>query len=91
MTPRKDVLTSQKVEVALIFQEMMGTLDALAYLRSVGVCIAVTERVLSGRLALRRGPCPLAGFAHAGDGAARAEIEPGPAAHGPASTGDATK
>lgn len=52
---RKDHLTSQRVEVALVFAAMLGPEPAKEYLQSVGVPIWVTERVLSSN---RRRPSP---------------------------------
>jgi hypothetical protein len=46
---RKDPLTAQKVDIGLIFSNMLGVEDARAYLNSEGVSIAVIERVTSGR------------------------------------------
>jgi hypothetical protein len=50
---RKDHLTAQKVEVALVFQQMLSTAEALAYLAQTGVPVLVIERVLF-QPALRR-------------------------------------
>jgi hypothetical protein len=43
---RKDHLTAQKVEVALVFQQMLSTAEAEVYLARNGVCASVIERVL---------------------------------------------
>jgi hypothetical protein len=43
---RKDRLTAQKVEVALVFQQMLGRAEAEGYLVSNGVPEPVIERVL---------------------------------------------
>lgn len=43
---RIDQLTSQRLEVALVFQSMLGTESAAAYLRNAGVPIWITARVL---------------------------------------------
>jgi hypothetical protein len=43
---RVDQLTSQRVEVALVFQSMLGTNAASEYLRNAGVPVWVTARVL---------------------------------------------
>lgn len=43
---RKDQLTAQKVEVALVFQQMLSTAEAQAYLAHNGVAASVIERVL---------------------------------------------
>jgi hypothetical protein len=53
LNERKDQLLAQKVEVALVFQQMLGTADAQAYLVSSGVPADVIERVLFST-ALRR-------------------------------------
>jgi hypothetical protein len=53
LNERKDELLAQKVEVALVFQQMLGTADAQAYLVSSGVPAEVIERVLFSE-ALRR-------------------------------------
>lgn len=45
-TCRKDHLTSQHVEVALVYREMLGVTDAMEYLRREGISNAVAERVL---------------------------------------------
>jgi len=52
---RRDHLTSQRVEVALVFDSMLGTEAAKEYLRNAGVSIWVTERVLNST---RRRPSP---------------------------------
>jgi hypothetical protein len=52
---RKDHLTSQRVEVALVFESMLGLESAKEYLQSVGVPIWVSERVLCSN---RRRPSP---------------------------------
>jgi hypothetical protein len=52
---RKDHLTSQRVDVALVFETMLGPEYAKEYLQSVGVPIRVAERVLSSD---RRRPSP---------------------------------
>lgn len=46
LNQRKDHLTAQKVEVALVFQQMLSTVEAQAYLVRNGVPAAVIERVL---------------------------------------------
>jgi len=43
---RKDHLTAQKVEVALVFQQMLSTTEAEVYLARNGVSKEVIERVL---------------------------------------------
>lgn len=43
---RKDHLTAQKVEVALVFQQMLSTPEAQVYLARNGVATAVIDRVL---------------------------------------------
>lgn len=43
---RKDHLTSQRVDVALVFEAMLGPESAREYLQNVGVPIWVSERVL---------------------------------------------
>lgn len=43
---RKDHLTAQKVEVALVFQQMLSTAEAQVYLARNGVAASVIERVL---------------------------------------------
>jgi hypothetical protein len=50
---RKDHLTAQKVEVALVFQQMLSTEEAHSYLAGNGVSDAVIARVLY-QPALRR-------------------------------------
>lgn len=44
---RVDLLTAQKVEVAIVFQKMLGTEDAAAYLAENGVSEEVALRVLA--------------------------------------------
>ena len=44
---RKDHLTSQRVEVALVFEAMLGLESAEEYLQNVGVPTRVSERVLA--------------------------------------------
>ena len=46
LNERKDELLAQKVVVALVFQQMLGTADAQAYLVLSGVPADVIERVL---------------------------------------------
>ena len=46
LSERKEHLIAQKVEVALVFQQMLGTADAHAYLAGNGVAEEVIERVL---------------------------------------------
>ncbi len=46
LNQRKDHLTAQKVEVALVFQQMLSTAEAEAYMLSNGFSPAVIERVL---------------------------------------------
>lgn len=46
LNERKDHLTAQKVEVALVFQEMLSTAEAEGYLARNGVSACVIERVL---------------------------------------------
>lgn len=46
MHERKDHLTAQKVEVALVFQQMLSTAEAEVYLSRNGVAGDVIERVL---------------------------------------------
>lgn len=48
MLVRKDALTSQKVETALIFQAMLGWQDAYEYLLSEDVPEEIIERVVFG-------------------------------------------
>ena len=43
---RKDYLTAQKIEVALVFQQMLGTVEAELYLARNGVAPEVIARVL---------------------------------------------
>lgn len=50
---RKDHLTAQRVEVALVFQQMLSTEEAHSYLVNNGVAEAVIQRVLY-QPALRR-------------------------------------
>ena len=45
---RQDNLTAQKVEVGIIFQEMLDTATAAAYLAKNKVPIATALRVLTG-------------------------------------------
>jgi hypothetical protein len=52
---RTDHLTSQRVEVALVFDSMLGTDSATEYLRNSGVPAWVTARVLSS---VQRRPSP---------------------------------
>lgn len=44
---RKDLLTAQRVQVGLVFKEMLGVDDAAAYLRNSGVAESVIVRVLA--------------------------------------------
>ncbi|WP_162995683.1 hypothetical protein [Janthinobacterium agaricidamnosum] len=45
--PRRiDALTAQKIDVAIIFQEMLGTAVAAKYLHTNGVPLSVALRVL---------------------------------------------
>lgn len=55
--PRRiDALTAQKIDVAIIFQEMLGTAVAAKYLQTNGVALAVALRVLVH--ARRKEPSP---------------------------------
>lgn len=53
---RTDELMAQRVEVALIYQKMLGNDDARIYLSSAGVPQDVIERVLAGPKGRRIGP-----------------------------------
>jgi hypothetical protein len=53
---RKDHMTSQRIEVALVFESMLGVESAKEYLRDAGVPIWVTERVLTST---KRRPSPV--------------------------------
>ncbi|MGK5055286.1 hypothetical protein [Janthinobacterium sp. RB2P8] len=53
---RIDALTAQKIDVAIIFQEMLGTAVAAKYLRTNGVPLSVALRVLI--YAHRKDPSP---------------------------------
>jgi len=46
LNERKDHLLAQKVEVALVFQQMLGTAEAHAYLTSNGFSEEAIDRVL---------------------------------------------
>ncbi|MBB3224905.1 hypothetical protein [Pseudoduganella umbonata] len=52
---RTDTLSSQRVEVAIVFQTMLGTNAAAEYLRNAGVPIWISARVLGSR---KRRPSP---------------------------------
>lgn len=52
---RGDQLTSQRIEVALVFKAMLGTDAAAEYLRNAGVPIWITARVLGSA---KRRPSP---------------------------------
>lgn len=52
---RLDELTSQRIDVALVFQAMLGTDAAAQYLRDAGVPVWITARVLG---AAKRRPSP---------------------------------
>ncbi|QBE61860.1 hypothetical protein [Pseudoduganella lutea] len=54
-SPRADVLTRQHIEVALVFQKMVGSEEALHYLKKHGVPIETARRVLFSPTD-RRGP-----------------------------------
>jgi hypothetical protein len=43
---RADTLNAQRVEVALVFQSMLGTAAAAEYLRNAGVPVWISARVL---------------------------------------------
>jgi hypothetical protein len=43
---RRDRLTAQRVEVGLVFLEMLGLPDASDYLNRSGVARSITERIL---------------------------------------------
>jgi hypothetical protein len=53
---RRDKLTSQRVEVGLIFHEMLGETEAKEYMLNVGVPEKVVDRVLAGRSGRRESP-----------------------------------
>jgi hypothetical protein len=44
---RKDLITSAKIDTAMIFERMLGPQDALIYLRSAAVPEALVERLMS--------------------------------------------
>ncbi len=52
---RLDRITAGRVEVAIIFKEMLGTDDAAVYLAEKGVPQGVAERVLAGKAKRRIG------------------------------------
>ncbi|WP_146171880.1 hypothetical protein [Pseudoduganella armeniaca] len=52
---RSDELTSQRIEVALVFQAMLGTDAAANYLRDAGIPVWITARVLGST---KRRPSP---------------------------------
>lgn len=52
---RTDTLTSQRIEVALVFQLMLSTNEAAEYLRNAGVPIWISARVLGSK---KRRPSP---------------------------------
>jgi hypothetical protein len=52
---RLDRMTAGRVEVAIIFKEMLGGDDAAVYLAGNGVPQCVTERVLAGKARRRIG------------------------------------
>lgn len=47
MSSRTDEVTAQRVEVALVFQEMLGTPAAFDYLLIYNVPFAIANRVLN--------------------------------------------
>jgi hypothetical protein len=47
LNERKDQLSAQKVEVALVFQQMLGTAEAEAYLALNGFSPEMIARVLA--------------------------------------------
>lgn len=53
---RKDKLTSQRVEVGLVFQQMLGEQEAKEYMLNVGVPMTVVNRVLGSRSGRRDSP-----------------------------------
>ncbi|HEX8479184.1 MAG TPA: hypothetical protein VF663_12660 [Telluria sp.] len=53
LNERKDQLSAQKVEVALVFQQMLGTAEAEAYLALNGFPAEMIARILA-RPDLRR-------------------------------------
>lgn len=50
---RQDALMAQKVETGLIFMEMLGIGDALAYWRASGVSEAIIDRLVHGNPAAK--------------------------------------
>lgn len=46
---RKDQLTAQKVDIGMVFRQMLGNDDAQAYLRAENIPEPVIERVLAGQ------------------------------------------
>jgi hypothetical protein len=57
VTPRRDKLTAQKIDVALVFQQMLSTREARAYLIENKVCPAIIARVLDPARVARRAKC----------------------------------
>lgn len=51
---RNDEVTAQRVEVALVFQQMLGTPAAFEYLLLYNVPFAVAHRVLTSDISQRR-------------------------------------
>lgn len=50
---RRDLVTSQRVEVGMIFQAMLGDADAAEYMSRNGVAPTVAQRVLTQALCRR--------------------------------------
>ncbi len=65
--PRKDLLTAQRVEVALVFHRMLGCDEAESYLRRAGVPECVIARVLAAPAGCRDCSKPGAAVFHGPD------------------------
>jgi len=55
---RRDRLTAQRIDVGLVFLEMLSAVDAVAYLQRCKIPAHISERVLAGKDERRRdGDC----------------------------------
>lgn len=58
---RLDRLTAQRVEVAIVFKEMLGVEDAIAYMDANGIPQHIAERVLAGVTTTRTSDATIVG------------------------------
>jgi hypothetical protein len=61
---RLDRLMAQRVEVAIVFREMLGAADAAEYMAANGIAQHVADRVLAGMITTRTTEGVVVGYCH---------------------------